>query len=389
MRARKLFDIGWYDLVYGLTLCAWPQGDLVACDRWREQNTIPSLSVRSGFDLLLQALNLPEGSEIVTTAVTIPDMLTIIRQHQLVPVGIDLNLATLQPCLDQLASSITPRTRMILVAPLFGAQIDLRPLHEIARKHQLLVVEDCAQAFAGSGYLGSELADVNLLSFGPIKTATALGGGLIRVRDAGLLETVHQIQNGYRLQSRCSYALRLMKYSVMKLLTQRHLFDLFLGLNRLMGRDADQAIQSLTRNFQGKDLFNKIRLQPSRSLVAMIARRWNGYGEQRLKRRTSLGGLLASEVDPLAKVAGIAAENSTWWVFPMITEDPATIVRLLRQSGFDATTCHNLCVLKSPTGISAEMQRLMHGCVFLPMYPELSDSEVRRMGFVIKDVLES
>lgn len=387
MHPRKLFDISWSDLTFGLTLCLWPRSDRAVYDRWEVQNTIPCLSVRSGFDLLLQALNLPERSEIVTTAVTIPDMLHIASQHKLVPVGIDLYITSLQPNLEQLEKSITPRTRMILVAPLFGTQIDLRPLHEISQRHKLLLVEDCAQAFSVPGYLGNELADVNLLSFGPIKTATALGGGLLRIRDRQLLHKVCQIQSSYHLQPRSAYALRLLKYSIMKLLTQRSLFEIFLGINRLMGHDADQAIRSLTRNFQGNDLLSKIRKQPSQALVTMIARRWSGYREKRLKRRAELGQLLAHEIGTITEVAGISAPDSTWWVFTITSKDPAAIVCVLRQSGFDATTRHNLCVLKSPSGMPGEMPRLMQCCVFLPMYPELSEAEVRQMGRVVKDAL--
>jgi dTDP-4-amino-4,6-dideoxygalactose transaminase len=51
----------------------------------------------------------------------------------------------------------------------------------------LLVVEDCAQAYCGTEFDGHPDADVAIFSFGPIKTATASGGGLLRVRDGELL----------------------------------------------------------------------------------------------------------------------------------------------------------------------------------------------------------
>jgi len=383
MRPRKLFDIGWLDLAYGLLQCLWPREEHAVQDQWTTKHTIPCLSVRSGFDLLLQALNLPAGSEIVTTAVTIPDMLQIAREHKLVPVGVDLNLRTLQPSAEQIEKAITLRTRIILVAPLFGSQIDLRPLRDLARRHQLLLVEDGAQAFCGSGYLGSELADVNLLSFGPIKSATALGGGLIRIRDRQLLQKVTHLQEGYRRQSRFAYASRLLKYGVMKLLTGRPLFTLFLGLNHLRGRDPDQAIRSLTRNFHGRDLLDKIRQRPSRPLSAMIARRWQGYPQHRIQRRAALGRRLADKIGSVTDVVGANATEPTWWVFPIAAEDPGSVVRDLRQSGFDATTCHNLCVLKPTGDFPSEMQRLMLSCVFLPIYPEMSEEEIERISSAV------
>ena len=66
-----------------------------ACASRNEQ--LVCLSVRSGFDLLLQALALPAGSEILVSAVTHPDMVNIIERHDLRAVPVDLDLATLAP----------------------------------------------------------------------------------------------------------------------------------------------------------------------------------------------------------------------------------------------------------------------------------------------------
>src|SRR5690606_37140318 len=82
---------------------AWgPSGDALAC-----------LSVRTGFDLLLQALQLPPGSEVLLSAITIADMARIIQAHGLVPVPVDLDPETLQVCSARLETLLSPRTRML------------------------------------------------------------------------------------------------------------------------------------------------------------------------------------------------------------------------------------------------------------------------------------
>ncbi len=155
------------------------------------------LSVRSGFDLWLKALQLPVGSEVLVSAITIRDMVRIIESHGLVPVPVDLQPDDLSVDLESLERAISPRTRAILVAHLFGTRQRLEPILDIARRHGLFVAEDCAQAFAGRHYTGHPQADISMFSFGSIKTATALGGAMLCVRDAQILAQMRQLQKSY------------------------------------------------------------------------------------------------------------------------------------------------------------------------------------------------
>ena len=153
---------------------------------WGDSSGIVCLSVRSAFELLLETLQLAPGDEIVFTAITHPDMVRIAEARGLVPIPLDLDPATLAPDAETLERVITPRSRLLVVAHLFGGRVDLAPLVSVARRHQLLVVEDCAQCFTGPHDRGDEFADASLFSFGSIKTATALGGALVRVADRRL-----------------------------------------------------------------------------------------------------------------------------------------------------------------------------------------------------------
>lgn len=171
----------------------------------------------TGFDLLLQTLKMPRGSKVLCSAVTIPDMLYILRHHGLVPVPVDLDPQTLAVDVQQLRAAVTEvyyttrpcvamypmsdpllvrtrhkppqNTRMVLVAHIFGTLLPLDDVLEVARANNLLVVEDCAQAFAGrTHYTGDARTDVSMFSFGTIKTATSFGGALLRVNDAAVLD---------------------------------------------------------------------------------------------------------------------------------------------------------------------------------------------------------
>src|SRR5262245_27861511 len=190
MWARKRIDIGWRDLLAAAGYALFP-GSRATARQSAEQawpgsdDVIACLSVRSGLDLMLGQLGLPAGSEVLVSAVTIEDMLTILRRHGLVAVPIDVNPADMSPGIKDIDRAITPRTKAMLIAHLFGARLPLQPFAEKAQEHGLLLWEDCAQVFDGR-YAGHPEADAVMFSFGPIKTATALGGGLLRVRDREL-----------------------------------------------------------------------------------------------------------------------------------------------------------------------------------------------------------
>ena len=79
-------------------------------------------ALRSGLELLLDALALDPGSEVLVSAITHPDMARILERHELVPVAVDVELDTLAPSVHAARAAVTERTRAVLVAHLFGNQ---------------------------------------------------------------------------------------------------------------------------------------------------------------------------------------------------------------------------------------------------------------------------
>jgi dTDP-4-amino-4,6-dideoxygalactose transaminase len=158
-----------------------------------EGEAIACLTVRSAFDLFLRSRRWDEGDEIIFSAVTVPDMPILARRHGLRTVPLDIDPITTAWDVAELETLIGPRTRAVVLTHLYGAQLDIGPAVEVAQRHGILVIEDCAEAYSGPEWTGHAGADLNLFSFGPLKTATAIGGGLVRVRDAKLRESMRSI----------------------------------------------------------------------------------------------------------------------------------------------------------------------------------------------------
>ena len=222
MWARTQLKIGWNDLLTGGLACILP-GNRVELTRKVEHyfaddlNVLATYSVRTGFDLLLQALDLNEGDEVLFSALNIKGMVTIARRAGAVPVPVDLDVNRMAPSVDRLRAALTPKSRVLVVAHLFGTRLDMQPLVDFAHENNLVLVEDCAQAFNGRAYTGHQGSDLALFSFGPLKTATALGGALIVVKDASLCQRMRDIQETYPVQKNRSQLKRILQFAGLKI----------------------------------------------------------------------------------------------------------------------------------------------------------------------------
>ncbi len=135
---------------------------------------------RMAFYYLLEALQLPKGSEIIFPALTFWVIPELARVAGLKPVfaDVDPRLFTLDPCAFERA--ITPRTSAVVPTHLYGLPCDVERIVGIARRHGLAVIEDCAHAL-GAEWRGrpvGTLGDAGFFSFQLLKPLNTYGGGM-------------------------------------------------------------------------------------------------------------------------------------------------------------------------------------------------------------------
>jgi dTDP-4-amino-4,6-dideoxygalactose transaminase len=416
MYARKRLDIGCMDLLAGLRACATAfdeegprmriehalsppsppkfsppprshHGEASRETAGSRSQALACLSVRSGLDLFLQEVALPRGSEVLMSALTIPDMWKIVEHHGLVPVPVDLDARTLAPSPDRWRACASPRTRAVIVAHLFGARVPLEPIAKIARERGWLLLEDCAQSYTGDDDRGSPLAHVSMFSFGPIKTATALAGGVLVVRDRAILEGMRARQAAWPEQDRWKYFTRTLKYSGLVALTKRPCYAAFVKLCEMTGKDHDHVIQGSVRGFAGGEFFEKIRHRPNAALLAMLARRLENRNPWRVTGRVARAKRLARFLPGAARgisIPGALAPFHSHWVYTILADDPDRVVAELRASGFDATRVASLRAVPAPIGRAdlepREAHRILLRAVYLPCYPEMPERAVDAMA---------
>jgi len=140
------------------------------------------IACNSGTDALylaMRALDIGEGDEVITSPFTFFASAETISMAGAKPVFVDIEAHSFNLNLDLIESAITDRTKAIMPVHLFGRPVDMPKLMAIAKKHNLYVIEDCAQAtgaISNSEKVGN-IGDVGCFSFYPTKNLGGCGDG--------------------------------------------------------------------------------------------------------------------------------------------------------------------------------------------------------------------
>src|SRR5437588_4413709 len=397
MYPRKQLDIRWRDLACAAFHCVFRRS-IRAKEAEVEGMFAPgypvlsAFTVRTGFDLLLGALEFPAGSEILMTALTIPEMVNIAKHHGLVPIPLDIESSTMAPEISTIESAITERTRAIVVAHLFGTRVPMGPVIELAKKRGLVMIEECAQAFTGPDYTGHPETNVAMFSFGSIKTMTALGGALLRVKDADLLRKMRTIQRTLPMQTRKEFAGVVLTHAILKLFTLPLMFGLFYRGCQILGADFESVIAKM-RGLDEKDWLKEIQKQCSFPLLALLARRLRTFDVARLNERIRVGEEFAKSLPREISYPGNRAAFHSFWVFPILVEARERFMAELHKRGFDGTASGSaLSVIDPPPGREdlepSQTREAYRKLLYLPVYPNVPRRERKRLSKTIAEIFE-
>jgi dTDP-4-amino-4,6-dideoxygalactose transaminase len=158
------------------------------------------IAVNSGtaaLHIALAVTGLQPGDEVIVPPLTFFSTVSAVLHQYGVPVFADID--PLSYCLDpaDVERRITERTRAIIPVHLYGNAADMDPLMKIARKHKLIVIEDCAQAH-GTEYKGGKvgtIGDIGAFSFFATKHMTTTEGGMLVTADEGWAEKARMIRS--------------------------------------------------------------------------------------------------------------------------------------------------------------------------------------------------
>ncbi|EKQ70971.1 putative PLP-dependent enzyme possibly involved in cell wall biogenesis [Leptolyngbyaceae cyanobacterium JSC-12] len=163
--------------------------------------TSDCVACNSGTDALylaLRAYDIKPGDEVITTPFTFVATAEAISAVGAKPVFVDIEPHTFNLNLEQVEAAITEHTRAVIPVHLFGLPVDMTQLMAIAQAHNLLIVEDCAQA-TGAEWAGKKVGSIGQIgcfSFYPTKNLGACGdGGAITTNDPAIRDRLRRLRD--------------------------------------------------------------------------------------------------------------------------------------------------------------------------------------------------
>ena len=167
------------------------------------KNVIPCANGTDALQIAMMGLGLQPGDEVITVDFTFAATVEVIALLNLTPVLVDVEKDTFNMDIDALKKAITPKTKAIVPVHLFGQCANMEAVLEIAKEHNLLVIEDTAQAIGatytfkdGTKKKAGTMGHIGTTSFFPSKNLGCYGdGGAIFTNDDDLAHTIRGMVN--------------------------------------------------------------------------------------------------------------------------------------------------------------------------------------------------
>ena len=192
-RIKTILDKGWY--------LQGEENDKFSKDFAEYCGTKYALGVANGLDainLIIRAFGFGEGDEIIVPANTYIATILAVTENHCTPVLVEPNIKTYNIDPDLIEEKITDKTKAIIVVHLYGQAVQMEKIWALAKKYNLKVIEDSAQAH-GAVYQGRKvgnLSDASAFSFYPGKNLGCMGdGGAVVTNDEELYNKVKAIAN--------------------------------------------------------------------------------------------------------------------------------------------------------------------------------------------------
>lgn len=352
---------------------------------------------RMAFYYILSALALPAYSEIIFPALTFWVVPQIARRVGLRPVFVDVDPLTFNLDYRKVEAAITERTRAIVPTHLYGRPCDMAEIMSLAEKHNLVVIEDCAQAVGARyrGQLVGTFGAASFFSFQMLKGINTYGGGMAATNDSALAWRVRERVKREPAQSARDLARRFSAG-----------FAARLGISPKGFTFWGYPLQALAATFGHYDLSKYIweKIRPLDRLPRAYRRRYSNAqallglrGLAKLDEFNARSRAHASQYTRgLADCPAVRTPQESediehvYYQYCIYTSDSARASRRAIRRGVDFETthvdvCSSLPLFKDFAAVCPGAE-LTATALQLPVYSRLRDSDVERVLRVVREV---
>jgi dTDP-4-amino-4,6-dideoxygalactose transaminase len=349
---------------------------------------------RMALYFILQALNLPPGSEVIVPAFTFWVVPEIVRVAGLTPVFVDVDYATFTMLPSAAARAITPRTRAILPTHLYGMPCDMDPILALAERHDLRVIEDCAHSLGATykGRMAGTLGDASFFSFQAFKPLNTYGGGLAWLRDAEIARRVRELADAEprpsekRVES-ILWAGKWQHTFIRPKVFTYSLFPVWYAASWINAKPEERLWESvrplspLPEKYRGR--FTNVQ-----AAIGLRGLERLPYFIERTRRHAAILDELLGDVPGITIPRTSVDRTHVYYQYCAYVPQSDTIVKRCIRRGVDVAPMHvDVCTslpLFNWTGEAMPGAARAATAVQVPVYESLADREVERVGRLVR-----
>ena len=354
-------------------------------------------SGRLGIHLLIEALGWRSGDEVIVPAFNLFAAIERFCQFGIAPKFADVRRDDLNIDASAAERLITPRTRAILATHMFGHPADLDALQDLARRHGLVLLEDCAHALGSThaGQFVGTFGSAAIFSFSVLKLVTTFGGGMVTTNDDDLAAKIRRRLSTLRsVQPKPTGVRRAITGAIMDVGTRRLVFSLgawpVLRALRTIVPDFQQRMMTETPRLDRS--FDPARVAPLHPFQARLGSSQLARADELIARRRTVGQWLDDALAGITQVRILqptAAGRHNGLYYGILAERASALSKRLFREGIDSETSEYLnCAaleMYQDHFVDCPVAREVQSRILrLPNYPGLSRSNVERIASAIR-----
>jgi len=380
--------------------------------RYQRKHTKTLSTARLCLNFTLRAMELPPGSEVLMTPLTIADMVNMIRAAGHKPVFVEMEPGSFNLDMEDFEKKITPKSRVLLITYLMGLVPDMDQIVETAQKHNLQIIEDISQNY-GSSYKGKLIGTYGVASIASVsmmKTVCGYIGGIFSTDNDILFRKFAEIcdreikvpiprrillklliKNIQLIIATSTMVFSVFTYYLVKLLTNifpRVIANFQRGNINMLTGEPDPILRDTVSE---KLLFGFSDIQAGLVLNTM-ADSVTGNRKRKELVQELMETVNRKHHPRLPQPADF--EGSVFWRYSVMVDDPKRFRQFMLERYIDTgltnlfccSTVNEFAEYKSPTPIAS---RIMSNAVLLPIHADtMGPRDMQWIGQAINDYFE-
>ena len=347
-------------------------------------------SGRLGLQLILESLDLQKGDEILIPAYTFHIVPEVVKKAGFTTVFIDINEEDHNIDVRFIEKNITQRTKAIIATHLFGKPCELYKILEVAKRHNLFVIEDCAQA-VGAQYhnkkVGS-LGDCAFFSFETVKPFHTFGGGMIVTNNYLLFKKITNSVETYAYPKFFKIIKKIVFTVIESLLTHPFFFTIFIYPLLLFATFLNKDPMKFAKRTKGQFKLLETRYTNFQASIGLSKLE---RLDRQLEKRITNAKFLIEKLNKNIPVQKLNIYTKPiFYYFVIKSGDNYKLSKALLKKGIDVATniaqdCSKTKAFDSEYSIARTANDIT---LQIPIYPQLSKRDINRIAEILNHNFE-